>query len=71
MHFDATNAAAVQQALPNKLLLTLGEASKALSISPGMLRKQARLGRIKVTHIGRCARISQEEVVRLSKGGVK
>jgi excisionase family DNA binding protein len=52
----------------NKMLLTFDEASNALSISRGMLTKQARLGRIKVTRIGRCARISQAEVLRLCEG---
>jgi excisionase family DNA binding protein len=67
MKNDST-AAAVTNGLSNKLLFTIPEASHVLSISPGMLRKQVRLGRIKVTHIGRCARISQDEVLRLCNG---
>jgi excisionase family DNA binding protein len=62
--------AAVQNGLPNKLLVTIDEASHVLSISPGMLRKQVRLGHIRVTHIGRCVRISQEEVLRLCSGQI-
>lgn len=62
-------------ALSRKLLLTFDQASDALSISPAMLRKLARTGRLKVTRIGRCTRISQEEILRLcggqGLGGVK
>ena len=53
----------------NTLLLTFQEAGKTLRVSPGMVRKLVRAGRLKVTHIGRCARISQEEVLRLCNGG--
>ena len=53
---------------PNKLLLTFSEASNVLSVSPTMLRKLVRKGSLKVTHIGRCARLSYEEVLRLSNG---
>ena len=69
MSQDINNiTAAVQNGLPSKLLLTFDEASNALCISRGMLTKQARLGRIKVVRIGRCARISQAEVLRLCEG---
>ena len=61
---------AVQNALPSKLLLTIDEASHVLNISPGMIRKLGRAGSLKITHIGRCARISQEEVLRLCNGQV-
>ena len=60
-----STTAPVQNGLPNKLLLTIGEVSEALSISRAMVRKLARTGQMKITHIGRCARISQEEVLRL------
>ena len=53
---------------PQKLLLTYDDASKALSVSPGTLRKLAKSGRLKVTHINRCVRISHEEILRLSSG---
>jgi excisionase family DNA binding protein len=59
----------------NKALFTFDDASQVLSISPGMLRKLARTGRLTVTHIGRSPRISHDEVLRLcsgqSDGGVK
>lgn len=55
-------------AMPNKLLLTFDEASRTLNVSRGLLRKLARLGRIRVTRIGRCARISREEILRLCDG---
>lgn len=59
--------AALPTGAPNKLLFTFDEVSKILSISPGMLRKQARLRQLNVTRIGRCARISQAELLRLCK----
>jgi excisionase family DNA binding protein len=61
---------AAQNGLPNKLLFTIDEASHMLSLSPGMIRKLGRAGSLKITHIGRCARISQEEVLRLCNGQV-
>ena len=56
---------------PNRLLFTFDEASMALSISRAMLRKLARTGRLKVTHIGRSVRVPQEEVLRLGDGGAR
>lgn len=56
-------------AIPNRLLHTFDAASTMLSVSQGMLRKLARLGRIKVTRIGRSTRLSQEEILRLCSGG--
>ncbi len=71
MSQELTNiTAAVAHGLPNRMLLTFHEASQVLNISQGMLRKLGRLGRIKVTHIGRCARISKDEVLRLCNGQV-
>lgn len=53
---------------PNKLLLTLDEASEALSVSRAMISKLVRTGRLRATRIGRCVRISQAEVLRLCIG---
>lgn len=53
---------------PQKLLLTYLEAGDALSISPGMVSKLVRTGRLKVTKIGRCARIEYAQILRLSNG---
>jgi excisionase family DNA binding protein len=64
-----SNASPVQNGLSNKLLLTFDEASNILSISSSLLRKMARTNVLKVTRIGRCTRISQEEILRLCGGG--
>jgi len=70
MNIEANSfKAAPQEGLP--VLHTFDQASRALSISPGLLRKLARAKKLKVTHIGRCARISQEEVLRLCNGGAR
>jgi excisionase family DNA binding protein len=67
-NLDSTSGTVVN-GWPPKLLLTFDEASNALSISRGMLRKLARAGCIKVTRIGRCTRVPQDEVLRLCDGG--
>lgn len=51
---------------PNKLLLTYEDAADALSISPTMLRKMARLGRLQVVHLGRAVRVPSHELLRLA-----
>jgi excisionase family DNA binding protein len=59
----------VQEIGSSKLLITFGEASAALSISRGMLRKLARNGQLKVVRIGRSVRISRDELLRLVGAG--
>ena len=49
----------------NKLLLTYDQASHALSISPTMLKKMARTGRLQVVHLGRAVRVPRSELLRL------
>jgi excisionase family DNA binding protein len=70
-NFDGSNLVTGSDR-PNKLLVTFDEASAALSISLGMLRKLVRTGHVKVVHIGRSVRIPTDELLRVSAvGGVK
>jgi excisionase family DNA binding protein len=55
----------------NKPLLTIDQAGSALSLSPGMMRKLARTGRMKVVRIGRCVRVHPDELSRIVSGGVQ
>ncbi len=68
-NFDGSDLV-IRNERPNKLLVTFDEASVALSISRAMLNKLVRTGRLKVTRIGRCVRLSQEELMRLSGGQI-
>jgi excisionase family DNA binding protein len=58
----------MQQTVTGKLLFTFEDASAALSVSRGMLRKLARNGQLKVVRIGRSVRISKDELLRLGGG---
>jgi len=55
---------------PTQILFKLKEASAALGLSVGMLRKLARSGQLKVVRIGRSVRIPQAEIIRIA-GGVQ
>ena len=62
--------ATLQNGVAHKLLYTVEEASYALSLSPGMIRKLARTGRLKMTRIGRSVRLSQATLLDLCSGQV-
>ena len=48
-----------------KRLLTLKEFASELSISEALARKWQRNGKLRVTKLGRCVRLPQEEIERL------
>ncbi|PYV99248.1 MAG: hypothetical protein DMG89_08500 [Acidobacteria bacterium] len=53
-----------------KRLLTLKEFASELSISEALARKWQRNGKLRVTKLGRCVRVPQEEIERLIAVGV-
>ena len=52
----------------NTLLLTYEETGNTLRVSPSMVRKLARSGRLKAVHVGRTVRITQESILKLISG---
>jgi excisionase family DNA binding protein len=68
---EAKTNGAVDSWSPNRMLLTIVQASDALSISPGMIRKLVRTGKMKAVKIGRSVRFHRGELARIVNGGVQ
>jgi hypothetical protein len=49
----------------HQLLFTFPEAGVLANISPAMIRKLARFGKLKTVHIGRSVRVPRHELMRL------
>jgi excisionase family DNA binding protein len=46
-------------------------AAQHLAVSPEFLKKLRRKGLLKVVRVGRCVRVSEQELERLSREGVR
>jgi len=69
MSVEVDNVTSAVHKRPAIQLLTFNEASDALRISPGMLRKLIRNGQLQVVRIGRSVRVPRHEVLRLCEVG--
>lgn len=55
----------------NTKTLTFKQFAEALQISEALVRKWARLNKVRVIKLGRCVRVPVEELQRAVQGGIR
>jgi excisionase family DNA binding protein len=71
MNQSRSTRGATQFRHTEKQALSRREAAGLLGISEGMMIKLVRLGRVKAIHIGKCVRVSRDEIQRILKQGIR